>query len=50
MRLETMHFESQGRVGYLTLNRPDILNAMHYQGALDMNRMAEMIRKSPISA
>ena len=47
MRLETMHFESQGRVGYLTLNRPDILNAMHYQGALDMNRMAEMIREVP---
>jgi enoyl-CoA hydratase/carnithine racemase len=44
MKLETMHFESQGRIGYLTLNRPDILNAMHHQGALDLNRMAEMIR------
>ena len=44
MKLETMHFESQGRIGYLTLNRPGILNAMHYQGALDLNRMAEMIR------
>ena len=44
MKLETMHFESQGRIGYLTLNRPDIHNAMHHQGALDLNRMAEMIR------
>jgi enoyl-CoA hydratase/carnithine racemase len=47
MKLETMHFESQGRTGYLTLNRPDILNAMHYQGALDLNQMAEMIREVP---
>ncbi len=47
MKLETMHFESQGRIGYLTLNRPDILNAMHHQGALDLNRMAEMIRDLP---
>ncbi len=47
MKLETMHFESQGRIGYLTLNRADILNAMHHQGALDLNRMAEMIRDLP---
>src|SRR3984885_3252131 len=47
MKLETTHFESEGRIGYLTPNRPDILNAMHYQGALDLNRMAEMIRENP---
>ena len=47
MKLETMHFESRSQIGYLTLNRPDILNAMHYQGALDLNRMAEMIREVP---
>lgn len=47
MKLETMHFESESRIGYLTLNRPDILNAMHHQGALDLNRMAEMIRDLP---
>jgi enoyl-CoA hydratase/carnithine racemase len=44
MKYETMYFEKSGRVGTLTLNRPDILNAMHYQGALDMNSAAEMIR------
>ena len=44
MKLETMYYERQGKIGYLTLNRPHLLNAMNYQGALDMNRMAEMIR------
>src|SRR6266851_3751763 len=44
MKLETMFFEKDGRIGYLTLNRPQVLNAMNYQGSLDMNRAAEMIR------
>ena len=44
MKLETMYVEKQGRIGYLTLNRPDLLNAMNYQGSLDLNRAAEMIR------
>lgn len=44
MKLETMYFEKDGRIGYLTLNRPELLNAMNYQGSLDMNRAAELIR------
>src|ERR1700752_3652477 len=44
MNLETMHFEKDGRSGRLTLNRPQLLNAMNYQGSLDMNRIAELIR------
>ena len=44
MNFETMSLEKQGRVGYLTLNRPKLLNAMNYQGALDLNQAAEMIR------
>jgi enoyl-CoA hydratase/carnithine racemase len=44
MKLETMQFEKRGRVGTLTLDRQSRLNAMNYQGALDLNRMAEMIR------
>ena len=47
MKFETMYFEKQGRVGYLTLNRPQLLNAMNYQGSLDLNRAAEMIREEP---
>jgi enoyl-CoA hydratase/carnithine racemase len=44
MKLETMHFEKRGRVGTLTLDRPQRLNAMNYQGALDLNRAAELVR------
>lgn len=44
MKLETMYFEKSGRTGRLTLNRPHLLNAMHYQGALDLNHAAELIR------
>jgi enoyl-CoA hydratase/carnithine racemase len=44
MKLETMYYEKAGRIGYLTLNRPQILNAMNYQGSLEINRAAEMIR------
>lgn len=47
MKLETMYFEREGRIGYLTLNRPNLLNAMNYQGALDMNQAAEVIRDDP---
>lgn len=47
MKLETMNFEKDGRIGYLTLNRPQLLNAMNYQGSLDMNRAAESIRDDP---
>jgi enoyl-CoA hydratase/carnithine racemase len=44
MTFETMSFEKEGRSGCLTLNRPHLLNAMNYQGSLEMNRVAEMIR------
>ena len=47
MQLDTMDFERNGRIGCLTLNRPTILNAMNYQGALDLNRAAEMMRDDP---
>ena len=44
MNFETMHFTKEGRRGVLTLNRPRFLNAMNYQGALDLNAVAEAIR------
>jgi len=44
MNFETMHFTKEGRRGVLTLNRPRLLNAMNYQGALDLNAVAEAIR------
>lgn len=47
MKLDTMYYNKDGRIGYLTLNRPERLNAMNYQGSLDMNRAAELIRDDP---
>ena len=47
MQLDTMYFERDGRIGYLTLNRPTLLNAMNYQGVLGLHRVAEMIRDDP---
>jgi len=44
MNLETMHFKKDGKRGLLTLNRPRLLNAMNYQGALDLNTIAQAIR------
>src|SRR5215831_3078351 len=44
MNLETMNFEKQGKVGFLYLNRPRLLNAMNYAAALELNHVAEAIR------
>src|SRR5215831_11160626 len=44
MNLETMTLEKDGKVGVVTLNRPRLLNAMNYQAALELNRLAEAIR------
>ena len=44
MKLETMIFETDGKIGRLTLNRPQLLNAMPLQGALELNSVAETIR------
>ena len=47
MQLETMKYEKDGYVGRLTLNRPHILNAVNYQGTLDLKQMAQEIRDDP---
>ena len=43
MELETMEYRKDENIARLTLNRPRLLNAMNYQGALDINRVAEAI-------
>ncbi|MDH3731939.1 MAG: enoyl-CoA hydratase/isomerase family protein [Gemmatimonadota bacterium] len=47
MELDTMTLEREGKVARLTLNRPDLLNAMNYQGTLDLNRAVETVRDDP---
>jgi len=47
MKLETMYYEKDGHIARLTLNRPELLNAMNYQGALELNRAVEAIGDDP---
>lgn len=47
MQLETMRYEKDGYVGRLTLNRPHVLNAVNYQGALELKQAAQEICDDP---
>ena len=43
MELETMIYEKDGYVARLTLNRPHVLNAINFQGTLDLRRVTQDI-------
>lgn len=45
MQFETMTYEADGRIGRLTLNRPEVLNAANLQWVLDLNAAAEAIAR-----
>ena len=47
MKLETMYYEKDGKVARLTLNRPEILNAVNYQVVLELNQAIEAIGDDP---
>lgn len=47
MKLDTMTLERAGKVARLTLDRPELLNAMNFQGTLDLNRAVEAVRDDP---
>jgi enoyl-CoA hydratase/carnithine racemase len=47
MQLETMELEREGKVARLTLKRPDLLNAVNFQGTLDLNLAVEAVRDDP---
>ena len=47
MPFETLQYQKDGRLGRLTLNRPQLLNAVNYQTCLDLNRVVEEIRDDP---
>ncbi|MBI3762462.1 MAG: enoyl-CoA hydratase/isomerase family protein, partial [Chloroflexi bacterium] len=47
MNLETILFEKSGKLGRVTLNRPQVLNAVNNQAALDWNTVAESIAADP---
>ena len=41
MDLETMTYEKDGHVARLTLNRPHLLNAVNYQGTVELKQVAQ---------
>ena len=47
MELEAMTYETDGDVIRLTLNRPQVLNAIDYQGTVDLHRAAQAIHDDP---
>lgn len=47
MELETMKYQKDGYVGRLTLNRPHVLNAVNYQGTLELKQAAREISDDP---
>ena len=47
MNLETMRYESDGDLIRLTLNRPHVLNAVNYQGTVELHEAAQAIHDDP---
>ena len=43
MNLETMRYESDGDLIRLTLNRPLVLNAVNYQGTVELHQAVQAI-------
>jgi enoyl-CoA hydratase/carnithine racemase len=47
LKLETLFFEKDGKLGRVTLNRPEVLNAVNNQATLDWNTLADAITADP---
>lgn len=47
MELDTMRYEIKGPVAHVTLNRPDVLNAMNVQWAHDFLTIAKSLERDP---
>ncbi len=47
MELETMKYEADGDIIRLTLDRPDVLNAVNYQATLELHQAAHAIHDDP---
>ena len=47
MDLKTMKYETDGDLIRLTLDRPEVLNAVNYQGTLDLHEAATTIHDDP---
>ncbi len=47
MELETMKYETDGDIIRLTLDRPEVLNAVDYQTTLELRQAAQAIHDDP---
>ncbi len=48
MDFKTFHFEKQNGYGIITLNRPEVLNALNRQFFTDMNQWLDDLEKDPV--
>ena len=47
MEMDTIHYEQQGNLAFITLNRPDSMNAFNYDMLTELGQVAEAIRINP---
>lgn len=45
--MDTIHYEQQGNLAFITLNRPDSMNAFNYDMLTELGQVAEAIRINP---
>ncbi len=48
MQSDTLHFERQDEKGIITLNRPDVLNALNNQFFTDLTGILDALEKDPV--
>ena len=48
MDFKTFHFDQQNGYGIITLNRPEVLNALNRQFFEDMNKLLDDLEKDPV--
>ncbi len=47
MDMETIHYEQRGHLAFITLNRPEAMNAFNYEMLNELSQVAEAVRINP---
>src|SRR5690606_29172926 len=47
MEMDTIHYEQHGNLAFVTLNRPDSMNAFNYDMLAELGQVVESIRINP---
>src|SRR5690606_24643520 len=47
MKMDTIHYEQRNNLAFITLNRPEAMNAFNYDMLLELGQVAEAIRINP---